>query len=486
MKKVGLLFPHQLYKESEIINSCDKVYIIEDELYFGQYRFHKQKLLLHRASMKYYADFVSNKTEVEYIQSIDNENLETVLVENQTNLIHYFIADDYLLERRINRFIKKYNIRSKQYENPNFINTQKEVSELLNAQKKYFMARFYSESRKLHKILVEDDNKPVGGKWSFDADNRKKVPKGTAIPSYKLPSENDYIEEAMKYVDTNFLNNYGEIDLFYYPITHLKAEEHLKQFIQERFVLFGDYEDAIVKEEHWLWHSVLTPMLNIGLLCPKQIINEVLEAHTTQNFPLNSLEGFIRQILGWREFIRGIYTLEGVKQRTTNHFGYSRKIPESFWTGNTGIEPIDQTIKKLLKTGYSHHIERLMVMGNFMLLCEFDPDEVHKWFMEMYVDAYDWVMVPNVYGMTQYADGGLMTTKPYCSGSNYILKMSDYKKGEWCKIWNALYWRFIHVNSEEFAKNRRMSMMVNLARKMEGPKMNEQLETAEKFLDSLQ
>ena len=486
MKKVGLLFPHQLYKESEIINSCDKVYIIEDELYFGQYRFHKQKLLLHRASMKYYADFVSNKTEVEYIQSIDNENLETVLVENQTNLIHYFIADDYLLERRINRFIKKYNIRSKQYENPNFINTQKEVSELLNAQKKYFMARFYSESRKLHKILVEDDNKPVGGKWSFDADNRKKVPKGTAIPSYKLPSENDYIEEAMKYVDTNFLNNYGEIDLFYYPITHLKAEEHLKQFIQERFVLFGDYEDAIVKEEHWLWHSVLTPMLNIGLLCPKQIINEVLEAHTTQNFPLNSLEGFIRQILGWREFIRGIYTLEGVKQRTTNHFGYSRKIPESFWTGNTGIEPIDQTIKKLLKTGYSHHIERLMVMGNFMLLCEFDPDEVHKWFMEMYVDAYDWVMVPNVYGMTQYADGGLMTTKPYCSGSNYILKMSDYKKGEWCKIWNALYWRFIHVNSEEFAKNRRMSMMVNLAKKMEGPKMNEQLETAEKFLDSLQ
>lgn len=486
MKKVGLLFPHQLYKESEIINSCDKVYIIEDELYFGQYRFHKQKLLLHRASMKYYADFVSNKTEVEYIQSIDNENLETVLVENQTNLIHYFIADDYLLERRINRFIKKYNIQSKQYENPNFINTQKEVSDLLNAQKKNFMASFYIESRKLHKILVEDDNKPVGGKWSFDADNRKKVPKGTAIPSYKLPSENDYIEEAKKYVNTNFSNNYGEIDLFYYPITHLKAEEHLKQFIQERFVLFGDYEDAIVKEEHWLWHSVLTPMLNIGLLCPKQIINEVLEAHTTQNFPLNSLEGFIRQILGWREFIRGIYTLEGVKQRTTNHFGYSRKIPESFWTGNTGIEPIDQTIKKLLKTGYSHHIERLMIMGNFMLLCEFDPDEVHKWFMEMYVDAYDWVMVPNVYGMTQYADGGLMTTKPYCSGSNYILKMSDYKKGEWCKIWNALYWRFIHVNSEEFAKNRRMSMMVNLARKMEGPKMNEQLETAEKFLDSLQ
>jgi deoxyribodipyrimidine photolyase-related protein len=280
--------------------------------------------------------------------------------------------------------------------------------------------------------------------------------------------------------------NYGDIESFYSPITHKKAEEHLNQFIQERFVLFGDYEDAIVKEEHWLWHSVLTPMLNIGLLCPKQIINEVLNAHSVQHFPLNSLEGFIRQILGWREFIRGIYTLDGVKQRTTNHFGYSRKIPKSFWTGDTGIVPIDQTIKKLLKTGYSHHIERLMVMGNFMMLCEFDPDEVYQWFMEMYVDAYDWVMVPNVYGMTQYADGGLMTTKPYCSGSNYILKMSDYKKGEWCKTWNALYWRFIYVNQEEFAKNIRMSMMVNLARKMEGPKMDEQLKIAEEFLFSLE
>jgi deoxyribodipyrimidine photolyase-related protein len=486
MKKIGLVFPHQLYKNSTLVQACEKIYLIEDDLYFNQYKFHKQKLVLHRASMKYYADYISDKTSVRYVQLTDKLSLESILDKNQKNQIHYFIPDDYLLERRINRFIKKYNIESIQYENPNFINTQKEVSDLLKVQKKYLMASFYSESRKRHKILLEDDNKPVGGKWSFDADNRKKVPKGTPIPKYKHPTENKYITEAKDYVEKNFKRNYGDIDSFYYPITHKKAEEHLNQFIQERFVLFGDYEDAIVKEEHWLWHSVLTPMLNIGLLCPKQIINEVLKAHSAQHFPLNSLEGFIRQILGWREFIRGIYTLDGVKQRTTNHFGYSRKIPKSFWTGDTGIVPIDQTIQKLLKTGYSHHIERLMVMGNFMMLCEFDPDEVYQWFMEMYVDAYDWVMVPNVYGMTQYADGGLMTTKPYCSGSNYILKMSDYKKGEWCKTWNALYWRFIYVNQEEFAKNRRMSMMVNLARKMEGPKMDEQVKIAEEFLFSLE
>jgi deoxyribodipyrimidine photolyase-related protein len=356
---------------------------------------------------------------------------------------------------------------------------------MLSKKKNYFMASFYAKSRKKHGILLENGDKPLGGKWSFDADNRKKVPKGTVIPKVKTPNLSNYIDEAKEYVEDQFADNYGNVDQFYYAITHTDAEEHLQHFINERLRLFGDYEDAMVADERWLWHSVLTPMLNIGLLSPKQVIHEVLTAHQTQHFPLNSLEGFIRQILGWREFIRGIYSLEGVTQRTTNHFGYSRKIPESFWIGDTGIVPLDQTIKKLLKTGYSHHIERLMLFGNFMMLCEFDPDEVHRWFMEMYVDAYDWVMVPNVYGMTQYADGGLMTTKPYCSGSNYVLKMSDYKKGDWCETWNALYWRFIHVNREEFSKNRRMGMMVNLAKKMEGPKMDMHLDRAEAFLAEL-
>lgn len=485
MKKIGLLFPHQLYKESPLIAVCDTLYLIEDELYFKQYKFHKQKLVLHRASMKYYANYLTKKTQVVYIQAVDNISLSDLIGRFKNHEIHYYKTDDYLLERRIKRFTETHQIKCIEYENPNFLNTQEEVSQLLKSQKNYFMANFYASSRKRHQILVDHDNKPIGGKWSFDTENRKKVPKGTAIPTYTPPSANEWVKEAQEYVNQNFGENYGDAAPFFYPINHAEAEIHLQHFIQQRFADFGIYEDAIVKEEHWLWHSVLTPMLNIGLLCPKQIIDAALAAQKECTIPLNSLEGFIRQILGWREFIRGIYHLEGVKQRTTNHFGYSRKIPESFWTGKTGILPIDQTIQKLLKTGYSHHIERLMILGNFMLLCEFDPDEVHRWFMEMYVDAYDWVMVPNVYGMTQYADGGLMTTKPYCSGSNYILKMSDYTKGNWCEIWNALYWRFIYVNQDEFGKNRRMSMMVNLARKMEGPKMNEKLQMAEEFLESM-
>ena len=223
MKKIGLLFPHQLYKDSTLVEECEEVYLIEDDLYFNQYKFHKQKLVLHRASMKYYANFISGKTSVKYIQSIDSISLESIIEKNQRNHIHYFITDDYLLERRIKRYIKKYDVKSTQYENPNFINTQEGVYEMLKAQKKYLMASFYTESRKKYKILLDEDNKPIGGKWSFDAENRKKVPKGTTIPKYQHPKENKYIVEAKAYVGDHFLNNYGETDVFYYPITHQDA-----------------------------------------------------------------------------------------------------------------------------------------------------------------------------------------------------------------------------------------------------------------------
>lgn len=485
---IGLLFPHQLFKDNPLIDYCDVIYLIEDDLYFSQYKFHKQKLVLHRASMKYYATTLVSKIKVIYIE---NERTNTLLnvfqsISNKTDtIVNYIYTDDYLLERRIQRYASKHKLRLNRLDNPNFIETDDEVKATLQKQKSYLMANFYISQRKKYGILLEEGEKPVGGKWSFDAENRKRVPKGTTIPEIAFPLPNKFVNEAIEYIKQNFSVNYGNSTPFNYPITHLDAETHLYNFINQRLVLFGDYEDAIVQNENYLWHSVLTPMLNIGLLSPKQIVNAVIKAYNQNNIPLNNIEGFIRQIIGWREFIRGIYLCEGVKQRTTNHFGYSRKIPSSFWKGETRIEPVDNSIKKLLKTGYSHHIERLMIFGNFFLLCEFDPDEVYKWFMEMYVDAYDWVMVPNVYGMTQYADGGLMTTKPYCSGSNYIVKMSDYKKGPWCEIWDALYWRFIYVNREEFAKNRRMSMMVNLVNKMDQSILNGHLEIAENYLKTL-
>jgi deoxyribodipyrimidine photolyase-related protein len=215
------------------------------------------------------------------------------------------------------------------------------------------------------------------------------------------------------------------------------------------------------------------------------VVDCALQQAEFAKVPLNALEGFIRQVIGWREFVRFVYRERGVKQRTGNFFGHTRNIPHSFYTGTTGIQPVDDAIRRTLDTGYTHHIERLMVLGNFMVLCEFEPDEVYRWFMELYIDAYDWVMVPNVYGMSQFADGGLMSTKPYISGSNYLLKMSDYKKGDWCEIWDALYWRFIHKHRAFFLRNPRMSMMVRQVEKMEPVRFDHLMKTAEDFLFQL-
>jgi deoxyribodipyrimidine photolyase-related protein len=223
-------------------------------------------------------------------------------------------------------------------------------------------------------------------------------------------------------------------------------------------------------------------MMNVGLLTPDFILNETITYANKHNIPLNSIEGFVRQILGWREFIRAVYELRGNEERTTNFWKFKRKIPKSFWNGTTGIIPIDATIKKTLETGYCHHIERLMVLGNFMLLCEFDPNEVYVWFMEMFVDAYDWVMVPNVYGMSQFADGGIMATKPYISGSNYLMKMSNYPKGEWQQIWDSLFWRFMHIHRDFFLQNPRLGMLIKSFDKMPKEKQDKYIKTAVDYM----
>ncbi|MDG1333264.1 MAG: FAD-binding domain-containing protein, partial [Crocinitomicaceae bacterium] len=210
-----------------------------------------------------------------------------------------------------------------------------------------------------------------------------------------------------------------------------------------------------------------------------------LEFAKEEDIPINSVEGFVRQIVGWREFIRGMYECKGQYSRTQNHWKFDRKIPVSFYEGTTGIDPVDDAIKKVLETGYCHHIERLMVLGNFMLLCEFHPDEVYRWFMELFIDAYDWVMVPNVYGMSQFADGGTFATKPYIGGSNYIKKMSNYGKGDWTATWDGLFWRFIDKHQDFFLSNPRMSMMVHSFNKMSPEKQEEHLTNADDFLKKL-
>ncbi len=284
----------------------------------------------------------------------------------------------------------------------------------------------------------------------------------------------------------NFPGNPGAVsEKVRYPVTFDESRAWMESFFRERFHDFGAYQDAIVRDETILNHSLLSPMMNSGLISAEEVIRNTQEYGAAQKIPLNSLEGFIRQILGWREFIRAVYQLKGSFQRTRNFWEFSREMPDSFYTATTGIDPVDDVIREVLDTAYCHHIERLMILGNFMLLCEIDPDEVYRWFMEMFIDSYDWVMVPNVYGMSQFADGGMMATKPYISGSNYIMKMSDYKKAEWQETWDALFWRFIHTHRKYFSSNPRLGLMVRSFDKMDQERQRKLIWRADKFLESL-
>ena len=490
-KSVTLIFPHQLFEQHPALVQKETVYLIEEDLFFKQYNFHKQKLVLHRASMKFYQDFLTQKGyKVEYIDSLQKNSDIKILIQSFSKLgikeIKIIEVIDNWLMKKITTSCKKECISLKVFDSPNFINTTKSISDFFNKKKTYFQTDFYIWQRKQRKVLLDTEGKPVGGKWTYDSDNRSKFPKNEKVPSLFIPSENVYMNEAKKYVKKHFPTNYGHIESPYLFVINFKdANTWLDEFLKTRFEKFGVYEDAIVSKEAVLHHSVLSPMLNIGLLTPSQIIDRALKIGKQKNIPLNSLEGFIRQIIGWREFIKIVYEREGTKQRTTNYWKFTRKIPLNFWHGTTGIPPIDITIQKILKTGYCHHIERLMVLGNFMILCEFDPNEVYRWFMEMFIDAYDWVMVPNVYGMTQFADGGLMTTKPYISGSNYLMKMSDYEKGGWQGIWDGLFWRFMHVHRSFFLKNPRLGMLVGTFDKMSAEKKLTHLEKANNYLKSL-
>ncbi len=491
MNSVSLVFPHQLFRNNPALTHERNVYLVEEWLFFKQYNFHKQKLIFHRASMKNYADYLSNlQYSVSYIDSNDERNnvgrLILDLNKQKITDIHFVDVVDYLLFKRIKESCAEYNITITLYDSPSFLNTRENVFSYQNKRKSYYQTDFYTQQRKQRNVLMEPDNKPTGGKWTFDDENRAKFPKKETPPIVPFPEVNAFVQEAVKYVETYFPSNYGETQPPYFFATNFSdSDDWLTNFLEQRFEKFGIYEDAIVSENHILHHSVLSPMLNSGLLEPKEILDQCQQFAKKNQIPLNSLEGFLRQIMGWREFIRIVYEREGTKQRTSNYWQFKRKIPPSFWTGTTGIEPIDLTIKKILKTGYCHHIERLMVLGNFMLLCEFDPDEVYRWFMELFIDAYDWVMVPNVYGMTQFADGGIMTTKPYISGSNYLMKMSDYPKGEWQEIWDGLFWRFMHVHRDFFLKNPRLGMLIGTFDKMNEEKRSLHLTNAEKYLAQL-
>ncbi len=491
MNIVSIIFPHQLFENNPCLDINRKVIIVEENLFFSQYLFHRQKILFHRATMKFYEDYLKrNKYNVQYIDkkedNSDVRNLIPWLIKQGVDEIHYTEVTDDWLDDRIKRGVENNSVRLRSYPSPMFLNDIDELKSYFGENKRFYQTRFYIHQRKKMGVLVDDQNKPYGGRWSFDKENRQKYPRGKTPPGVMFPEENDYVREAGSYVKNHFRDNYGELPgTRFYPATFDEARTFSENFFKQRLYDFGTYEDAIVCNENFLNHSVLSPILNTGLITPKEIVSRAIDYASEYNIPLNSTEGFIRQVTGWREFIRGVYELKGRDQRTMNFWKFKRKIPRSFYDGTTGILPVDTVIKKVLKTGYCHHIERLMVLGNFMLLCEFDPDEVYRWFMELFIDSYDWVMVPNVYGMSQFADGGIMSTKPYISSSNYLRKMGDFPGGKWEPLWDALFWRFMHVHSDFFNQNPRMRMLLKTFERKPDNEKNNIFGIAENYLNSL-
>ncbi len=492
MKEIDLIFPHQLFASKVHLSIERKAVMVEEFLFFKQYEFHKQKILFHRASMKAYADELKDHGhEIAYINSIESHadirQLVPWLAEQGCKTIHWTDPTDDWLSQRLKAVARESGVELESSENRLFLNTPEDNKDFFRSgKKKFYQTTFYKQQRERLDILISSEGRPKGGKWSYDADNRKKYPAKKTPPTVQMPEWTDYHREALDYVNDHFSEHLGSIDkCIVYPIERQSALDWFEAFLEQRFHEFGDYEDAIVKEELILHHSLLSPLMNVGLLTPQEVIDRALEFAQKEHVSLNTIEGFVRQIIGWREFIRGVYEAVGRKERSRNFWGFERKIPPSFYDGSTGIEPIDCVIQKVLKTGYCHHIERLMVLGNFMVLCEFDPDEVYRWFMELFIDAYDWVMVTNVYGMSQFADGGLMSTKPYISSSNYLMKMSNYKKGDWQHTWDGLFWRFMHVNRDFFEGNPRLRMLVGNLDKMGKEKLNEHVEQANIYLNSL-
>ena len=466
-----LIFPHQLFFPSRALSKSRKVYLIEDPLFFSDFKykvkFHKQKILLHYLSMNSFKKELETKGY--FVELIKYETLENsdyfnlFFKQKDIKEIHFLDVHDYELNRRILSASKKNNIKINRYDTPGFLLGLENVKADFSTKQSFKMGIFYKKQRRRFNILMNSDGSPKGDQWNFDMENRKRLPKDIDLPPIEKIFDKKHIPKKFeKNISLLFNDHFGCTKKFIYPTTRSEAKKGLINFLSSRFNNFGPYEDAIAKNETIIFHSLLSPSLNIGLITPKEIIETTQDFVDEYDIPINSYEGFIRQIIGWREFIRGIYQAKGSFQRNSNFWQFKNKLPKTFWNGNTGIDPIDDSIKKITNYAYCHHIERLMILGNFMLLLKTNPNNVYNWFMEMFIDAYDWVMVPNIYGMSQFADGGVMTTKPYISGSNYILKMSDYRKDSWCELWDAYYWRFINEQRSFFRKNPRMSMMVSL------------------------
>jgi deoxyribodipyrimidine photolyase-related protein len=458
--------------------------------------YHKKKLTYVLSSMRHFAIECHNAGYPVYYHATDKhygEAIDELLAQHAQLDLTYMMPSEWDSRQRLRKTSQEYPDRVTEIDNSFFFADPEQWKDKIDPG--YRMEYFYREMRRQTGYLMNGDE-PEAGEWNYDEDNRESLPEEYSVPDINAVETDEITQEVMTMVEEKFGNHYGELGDFSYAVTRKQALEMLDEFIEQRLADFGPYEDAMATDEPTLFHSALSIYLNNGLLLPWEVCERAIEAYNTGDAPINSVEGLVRQILGWREFVKIYYEAMMPDVRDTNFMNFDEELPELFWSGDTKMHCLQQSIKPVIEQGYSHHIQRLMVLSNFSNLTKTDPRKLNEWFWFSYVDAYEWVVLPNVLGMSTFADGGVLASKPYVSSGNYINKMSNYctsceysitkKTGENACPFNYLYWNFVDEQRDAFEVSGRNSFMVNMYEKKSDEDKTAIKESTEQFLKNLE
>lgn len=482
--------------------AMDRILMVEVHEETTYVRHHKKKIVFLLSAMRHFADELRQSGwTVDYVKLEDDGNtgsfggeIERACHRLSPQKIIVTEPGEWRVLEDMKSWQAKFGLSVDILEDKRFICSRADFRAWASDRRQLRMEHFYREMRQRTGLLM-DGGKPAGGKWNYDADNRKPARGDLFMPTPPRFSPDQVTSEVLTLVESRFETHFGDLNPFWFAVTRADAEAAFEAFLDNALADFGAYQDAMLKGEKFLYHSVISAYLNAGLLDPLDICHKAEHAYRTGRAPLNAVEGFIRQIIGWREYVRGIYWLKMPDYVASNALDASRPLPEFYWTGETDMLCMAEAIGQTITEAYAHHIQRLMVTGNFALLAGIDPREVHEWYLAVYADAYEWVELPNTVGMSQFADGGLLASKPYISSGNYINRMSDYcdsctydvkiRSGPGACPFNALYWDFLQRHRQTLSGNPRLGQVYATWNRMGSDKKDDLLKGAAVFLKRL-
>ena len=499
---MGDQLSHALSALDDIDRNSEIVLMVEISDEITHVKHHKQKVVLVLSAMRHFAEALrASGIMVDYVSLNDEGNtgsfdgeIRRAIERHDPERIIMTEPSEWRVVQIMKRIHKSTSVDVEIRPDTRFLCSHDMFEEWAKGRTNLLMEHFYREMRKRTGWLMDGDE-PAGGKWNYDSSNRKPLPSEVSLPNRMRFAPDQITRDVINLVEHQFGDHFGSLDSFGWPVTRKDALKALDHFVTDCLPQFGDYQDAMSESGDFLFHSLLSPSINIGLLEPEEVCQAAVDAHGAGKAPLEATEGFVRQILGWREYIRGIYWLKMPEYETSNYLSASRDLPWLYWSGETDMNCMRHTIDTTRKHAYAHHIQRLMITGNFALLAGIEPKQVEEWYLIVYADAFDWVELPNTHGMALYADGGLLSTKPYAASGSYINKMSDYckacafdvkkKLGPKACPFNYLYWYFLIANEEKLGSNHRLRMPYATLRKMGADRREQIVENAERFLDSL-